>query len=124
MNTLRYAEVQSDIGPIFLAATSRGLCGLRLSHDTKAERQSAVSALGKRVGADEVIEDPAALRGLAEEVREVIAGRRAPTSISLDIPGTEFQRKVWKALVRVPWGKTVTYAQLAGKAGNPGAVRA
>lgn len=41
-----------------------------------------------------------------------------------DIPGTEFQRDVWKALLKIPYGETRTYAQVAKMCGHPNAVRA
>ena len=56
-------------------------------------------------------------------MHEVIAGRLAPTKVPLDMPGGPFHKGLAGA-VRVPWGETVSYAELAEKAGNPRASRA
>ena len=58
------------------------------------------------------------------EFREYFAGKRTTFSFSLDLRGTPFQQKVWKALGNVPYGSTITYSELAKRAGVPRAVRA
>ena len=58
------------------------------------------------------------------ELREYAAGRRKRFSLPLDLQGTPFQRKVWKALCAIPYGETRSYLQIARAAGNPRASRA
>jgi methylated-DNA-[protein]-cysteine S-methyltransferase len=60
----------------------------------------------------------------AEELNEYFAGKRQSFSIDVDPEGTEFQKKVWKALLTIPFGKTKTYGEVAAAIGNPDAVRA
>lgn len=60
----------------------------------------------------------------ARQVREYLAGDRKEFSVPLDMAGTEFQKKVWKALLSVGYGKTVSYKYIAEAVGNPKAVRA
>ncbi|MEW6277565.1 MAG: methylated-DNA--[protein]-cysteine S-methyltransferase [Candidatus Eremiobacterota bacterium] len=58
------------------------------------------------------------------QVEEYFAGRRREFQLSVDPEGTRFQREVWDALVRVPYGETRSYGQIAREIGNPAAVRA
>jgi len=58
------------------------------------------------------------------ELQEYAAGRRKQFSLPLDLQGTPFQRKVWKALCAIPYGETRSYLQIARAAGNPRASRA
>ncbi|MDH4096320.1 MAG: methylated-DNA--[protein]-cysteine S-methyltransferase [Betaproteobacteria bacterium] len=58
------------------------------------------------------------------ELAEYFAGRRKRFSVKLAPQGTPFQRKVWKAIAGVGFGKTIAYAELARRAGRPGSARA
>jgi len=60
----------------------------------------------------------------AQQLTEYFAGKRTQFSIKLEAQGTEFQQTVWKHLLEIPYGKTVSYGQLAQAMGNPKAVRA
>lgn len=69
-------------------------------------------------------EAPSTFREAALELSEYFAGKRKRFGFTLDIEGTEFQKKVWAALREVPYGEVVTYGELARRAGNPAASRA
>jgi methylated-DNA-[protein]-cysteine S-methyltransferase len=58
------------------------------------------------------------------ELAEYFAGRRTRFSVKLAPRGTPFQRKVWKAIAGVAFGRTIPYAELARRAGRPGSARA
>ncbi|MEK7563938.1 MAG: methylated-DNA--[protein]-cysteine S-methyltransferase, partial [Patescibacteria group bacterium] len=58
------------------------------------------------------------------EMEEYFSARRRAFSVPLVMRGTDFQQRVWDALLEVPFGQTVTYGQLAKEIGNAGAVRA
>ncbi len=60
----------------------------------------------------------------AKQLTEYFAGQRRAFDLPLSLAGTPWQRRVWEALLRVPYGKTVNYGQLALEAGNPLASRA
>lgn len=60
----------------------------------------------------------------ARELEEYFAGRRREFSVPLDMRGTEFQKNVWEALRRIPFGETRTYGELAAQLGRPSATRA
>ena len=63
-------------------------------------------------------------RQACRELEEYFAGTRRSFDLPLDPPGTAFQKRVWQTLRDVPFGRTVTYGQLAAAVGNPGAARA
>jgi methylated-DNA-[protein]-cysteine S-methyltransferase len=58
------------------------------------------------------------------QVQEYLAGRRTSFSVPAELTGTDFQLKVWRAMMTIPYGKTRTYKQLAAQIGHPHAYRA
>lgn len=106
----------SPLGRLLLRATPRGLAGLRmLDHD--ADFDATDLSL-------EVCEETGSLTALVKKVQQVIAGKLPAWKAPLDVEGPPFLKRVWRALVRVPWGETVSYEELARRAGRPRAVRA
>jgi methylated-DNA-[protein]-cysteine S-methyltransferase len=65
-----------------------------------------------------------ALRDALQQMQRFLAGRARGFSLRPRLDGSPFQVSVWKALRKVPYGRTISYAQLAAKAGHPGAARA
>ncbi|MBA3433036.1 MAG: methylated-DNA--[protein]-cysteine S-methyltransferase, partial [Actinobacteria bacterium] len=63
-------------------------------------------------------------RSVQVQLEEYFAGRRAAFDLPLALRGTPFQRGVWRALLRVPYGETLTYGELASRIGRPSAARA
>jgi methylated-DNA-[protein]-cysteine S-methyltransferase len=59
-----------------------------------------------------------------QQLTEYFAGRRQQCDLKLDLVGTEFQKKVWAALLTIPYGETRSYSHIASQIGNPKAVRA
>jgi methylated-DNA-[protein]-cysteine S-methyltransferase len=76
----------------------------------------------------EVRSDPDAayppIREATRQLAEYFAGARRAFDLPLDLRGTPFQLRVWEALLRIPYGETRTYGQLAAQIGHPGAARA
>jgi methylated-DNA-[protein]-cysteine S-methyltransferase len=68
--------------------------------------------------------DPEALRAAAEQLRSYFAGELTGFDLPLAPSGTDFQQRVWAALREIPYGRTVSYAELAVAVGRPGAARA
>jgi AraC family transcriptional regulator of adaptative response/methylated-DNA-[protein]-cysteine methyltransferase len=111
---IRYGAHRTVLGDAFIGLTERGVCHLRFfdgSRDPLAE-------LREEWPAATLIRDDGAASARLEE----LATARAP--IRLWLRGTNFQLKVWEALLRVPEGELVSYAHLAAAAGMPAAVRA
>jgi len=114
--TIRWAVVDTTLGPMLIAATDKGIC--RLSFDEGAETLAVRFPRATIVPADAAL---AALIGAA--IGAVENPARMP-DLPLDIAGTVFQEAVWKELRRIPPGETRSYAEIAAAVGKPGAVRA
>ncbi len=69
-------------------------------------------------------EDRAPFAATIRQLQEYFAGKRETFDLPLAPHGTDFQRRVWSALQKIPYGKTVAYADIAQRIGNPKGVRA
>jgi len=110
-----YTRMESPVGSLLLAGDSEGL---RLVSFERGKRASSEPA-----GAEWT---PNA-KLFAEAIRQLRAyfdGRLREFDLPLAMEGTEFQLRVWNALREIPYGETISYAQLAGRIGNPKAIRA
>lgn len=105
----------SPVGQLTLVASDKGLSGI-LWEDDKAGR----------VPLEEMREDANhhVLAQATRQLEEYFSGQRKTFSVPLDFQGTDFQKKVWQALLTIPFGQTRSYAQIAQQLGNPKAVRA
>jgi methylated-DNA-[protein]-cysteine S-methyltransferase len=77
-----------------------------------------------RLGPMREAPDNPILMRTAQQLREYFAGTRNRFDLDLDFAGTEFQKKVWAALLTIPFGETRSYSEIARQIGNPSAVRA
>jgi methylated-DNA-[protein]-cysteine S-methyltransferase len=77
-----------------------------------------------RLGPMSEAPDNPILMRTAQQLREYFAGTRNRFDLDLDFAGTEFQKKVWAALLTIPFGETRSYSEIARQIGNPSAVRA
>lgn len=116
--TIAYGIHPSPFGDCLLAATPRGVCALTFLDDTGAP--GALARVSARWEKATLREDSAGTAPLAERAFASASGARLP----LHLAGTNFQIRVWEALLRVPDGSVVTYEQIAAQIGSPGAVRA
>jgi AraC family transcriptional regulator, regulatory protein of adaptative response / methylated-DNA-[protein]-cysteine methyltransferase len=117
--TVRFTIAPSPIGLVLVGETDRGVCAVMLGDD----EASLLADLDAEFGAATLVRDDDAVGHEAAAVVEYIGGAPMPR-LPLDPHGTEFQRRVWTALGDVPAGTTVTYSELAGAIGRPGAQRA
>lgn len=118
--TIRYATVESPLGWALVAATGRGVCMTALGDD----RDSLITALRQRFPAAEIVADEAGLKHWADRIVGFITDPDRALDLPLDIQGTAFQAQVWRALQKIPVGKTATYTEIAEALGQPKAVRA
>ena len=115
-----YDVVDSPIGPLLLAATDRGI--LRISFDADVDQHLEWLS---RVAGRRVLRAPRQVDGVRRELDEYFAERRQAFDLAVDLRGvTPFTELVLMELARVPFGETVTYAELAARAGRPKAARA
>lgn len=118
--SIRYAIVGCFLGRLLVAVTDRGVCRIAFGDSDNALRKTLQEAFP----AAEEIKPDAKFRKL---LRQVVAFIETPTrecQFPLDIRGTAFQQKVWRALQRVPPGETRSYSALAKQLGLPKSVRA
>jgi|SRR5690349_17327788 methylated-DNA-[protein]-cysteine S-methyltransferase len=108
---MRYATAPSPYGEILLLANDRGLVGLHLPGEARTAPRDAEPG-------GPVLEQACA------ELAEYFAGTRRTFDVVDDAPGTAWQRRVWAELRAIPFGETITYAELARRAGRPAAIRA
>ncbi|HEX7936185.1 MAG TPA: methylated-DNA--[protein]-cysteine S-methyltransferase [Paraburkholderia sp.] len=113
--TYAYTLMDSPVGKLKLVAKGECLAAILWEND----RPNRVR-LGEMVEAD----DRPVLIEARRQLTEYFAGKRETFDLSLDFQGTEFQKKVWAALLTIPFGQTRTYAQIAVQIGNVNAVRA
>lgn len=116
-----YAQVDSPLGPLTVAATTRGL--IRIAYPDRPVDE--VLARLAEVVSPRVLEAPARLDPIRRELEEYFEGRRRRFETPIDWALTRgFFRSVLQATARIPYGELLTYAQVAQRAGNVKAVRA
>jgi AraC family transcriptional regulator of adaptative response/methylated-DNA-[protein]-cysteine methyltransferase len=112
----------SPVGPLVVGATSQGICLLEFSEPARLESQLA--AIRKTVKLPVVPGSNGHLDTLKRELGEYFAGKRREFTVPLVYPGTDFQRRVWSQLLKIPYGETCSYEDIAIAVGQPKAVRA
>jgi AraC family transcriptional regulator of adaptative response/methylated-DNA-[protein]-cysteine methyltransferase len=118
--TIRFVTVATPLGWALVAATGRGICMTALGDD----RDSLVASLEKRFPSAQLLAEDAQLKKWAERIVRFITAPDQNLDLPLDIRGTAFQARVWRALRKIPLGKTASYSELAKALGQPKAVRA
>jgi AraC family transcriptional regulator, regulatory protein of adaptative response / methylated-DNA-[protein]-cysteine methyltransferase len=104
------------VGKILVAMTAEGLCWLGIN--------CSAETLYKNWKGAEFIEDKAVTAKTAKEIAKRWPDSLEKISVPIALYGTAFQLKVWKELLKIKSGKTVTYEEIAKKIGKPKAVRA
>jgi methylated-DNA-[protein]-cysteine S-methyltransferase len=110
-----YKMVDSPVGRLKLVATDEGLAGILWETDRPSRVRLNIEA--EEVGHPVLVETE-------RQLNEYFAGQRREFALRLDVAGTPFQRKVWNALLTIPFGETRSYGEIARQIGNPGAMRA
>lgn len=107
--TLYYSRIESPVGPLLLVVSDRGIVALEFPGGKI--RQGWVESAEKTAP-------------YARQMNEYFSGRRRSFDLPLDLRGTDFQRRCWQKLLKIPYGETRSYADIARAIGNPAAVRA
>src|SRR5262249_35634236 len=116
------AMIESPVGPLLAGATDEGVCLLEFTDRRALETQLA--EVRRRFGAAVVPGRPGPLDRLRGGLRPYFAGKRRRCTVPLIYPGSEFQRAVWSALLRIPYGETRSYEDVAKMVGDRAAMRA
>jgi len=106
-------KFQSEIGPIFLVASEKGL------HGVYWKEMKIEYAMPKTQGTAMDI-----LKETQKQLEQYLKGQRKVFDLPLDATGTDFQKRVWLELSKIPYGKTFSYSEIAKKIQNDRAVRA
>jgi O-6-methylguanine DNA methyltransferase len=114
METLHFFRTPSPVGTLFLACSAKGL--VRLEFDARLQKLDPKTTQLK--------ESRELLTPYLEQLAEYFAGQRRQFTIPLDLRGTVFQLKCWRALLDIPYGETRSYRDLAQAIGHPNAFRA
>ncbi|HYB38424.1 MAG TPA: methylated-DNA--[protein]-cysteine S-methyltransferase [Mycobacterium sp.] len=109
---IRYRTIDSPIGPLTLAGHGPVLTNLRMVEHTYEPSRS------------DWVADHRAFADAVDQLDAYFAGERTGFDLELDLRGTEFQQRVWKALLTIPYGETRSYGEIAEQIGAPGAARA
>jgi AraC family transcriptional regulator of adaptative response/methylated-DNA-[protein]-cysteine methyltransferase len=133
--TIRTGVHDTPFGECVIAVTDRGVCGLTFVVD--GERGAALREIEERWPEARFVTDQVGTRAVARRVFEAWRGGRSvadgdgrnapdvsPTPLSILVRGTNFQVRVWDALLRIPPGTVATYEDIAVAVGRPGATRA
>jgi methylated-DNA-[protein]-cysteine S-methyltransferase len=115
METLHYSRINSPVGPLIVAVSRSGLAVLAFG------RELPVKFGGRAVEWQESVEATANVR---QQLDEYFAGKRREFAMPLDLRGTAFQKNCWDELLRIPYGETRSYAEIARAVGRPNAYRA
>jgi AraC family transcriptional regulator of adaptative response/methylated-DNA-[protein]-cysteine methyltransferase len=118
--TIRFAIGESWLGPILVASSEKGVCAILLGDDPEA----LVRDLQDRFPRAEFIGGDEDFERLVATVVGFLENPSSGLDLPLDIRGTAFQQRVWEALRQIPAGSTASYAEIAGRIGQPTSVRA
>ncbi len=112
-DTLYWHEIDSPVGRLLLAGDGESLIQVSFQAGPRP-----------RQAPDGWVADPAPFRDAIAQLGDYFDGRRRGFDLPLEPRGTEFQRRVWRALTDIPYGKTISYGELARRIGQPSASRA
>jgi AraC family transcriptional regulator of adaptative response/methylated-DNA-[protein]-cysteine methyltransferase len=117
---IRFAIGESWLGSILVAASDKGVCAILLGDDPA----QLAHDLEDRFPEAELIGGDADFEQLVARVVGFVEKPSIGLDLPLDIRGTAFQQRVWEALRKIPHGTTASYAEIAGRIGQPKSVRA
>lgn len=113
---LYYDTFSTPFGPFCVAVDESGAVVATTFGDDQALRH--------RLSADELVHQSELAAAARGEITEFLRGKRRDFTVRIAPRGTDFQKRVWSALRRIPFGQTRSYGELAAEVGNPKASRA
>ncbi|HEY7917555.1 MAG TPA: methylated-DNA--[protein]-cysteine S-methyltransferase [Acidimicrobiales bacterium] len=113
MTGTRWRSMDSPVGPLTLAGRGDVLTHLRMDGQTHPPP-----------GRHRWRHDPKAFGNVVDQLDAYFASELTVFAVDLSLEGTDFQRRVWEALLEIPYAETRSYGQLADRIGRPGAARA
>lgn len=119
---LRVALLDTPLGPMLAAVSNERVCQLEFADRRGLERSYA--EMRRRFGLPVLPGENAVLRQLRTELAEYFRGVRRDFTVPVDLAGSDFQRRAWTELQRIPYGKTASYQEVAQRMHAPTAIRA
>ncbi|MGD2201569.1 MAG: methylated-DNA--[protein]-cysteine S-methyltransferase [Candidatus Bathyarchaeota archaeon] len=119
MEKVYYTDIEIPLGTVWAATTEKGLIRVH----ALGSRESFMDDLGDKVEG-ELIEDPSRFTELRRMLERWSVGDPVDFDLPFDLRGTRFQKVVWRAIHRIPYGKLSSYGRLAQHIGRPRAARA
>lgn len=117
---IHFATARCPLGVLLVGMTDRGVCAVKLG-DTS---ELLLEDLAREFPAAHISQDDEALHPMLTAINRYLNGETPHLDLPLDIRATAFQRRVWDALRRIPYGETRTYAEIAREIDEPRAARA
>jgi AraC family transcriptional regulator, regulatory protein of adaptative response / methylated-DNA-[protein]-cysteine methyltransferase len=117
---IRFAVGECSLGSILVASSERGICSILIGDDPDALARDLQDQFPKA----ELIGGDAAFEKLVARVVGFVEAPELGLDLPLDVRGTAFQQRVWKALRDIPAGSTASYSDIAGRIGAPKSARA
>ncbi len=110
MANIQTASYQSPLGQIIIKGSDTGISSVLFNDEPVPDQSKLLSNC---------------MTEAVEQLHEYFCHKRQIFKLALDLSqGTQFQQRVWQALLSVPWGETITYSQLACRISHPHAIRA
>lgn len=117
---IHYGVADSSLGVVAVARSPKGICAILLAD----HRRGLLAELREDFPAADLVEDAAGLAPTLARIVRFVESPAAGLDLPLDVHGTEFQQRVWRALRNIPAGKTASYADIARSIDAPKSVRA
>jgi methylated-DNA-[protein]-cysteine S-methyltransferase len=112
---MRYDIMNSELGQILFSRDDKGI--------NRVHFLNSAEPLPRDESWRQTSQDPL-LQKTRSQLKDYFSGKRRQFSLPLSMEGTDFQIRVWKTLITIPYGKTWSYKELATTIGNPAACRA
>lgn len=106
---MEYAVIHTSLGPLTVASTDKGIASIQF---------------GKGLPEGATAGDATPFETVRQQLEEYFEGKRTRFELPLDVVGTQFQKAVWNELLRIPYGETRSYSDIAKAIGKPDAARA
>jgi len=117
---IHFGFADSSLGTVAVARSAKGVCAILLADN----RAGLLEELRQQFPDAELIEDAVAMRSTLAHVVRFVESPAGGIDLPLDVGGTAFQQRVWRALRKIPTGATASYADIARKIDAPKSVRA
>ncbi|MBI5894245.1 MAG: methylated-DNA--[protein]-cysteine S-methyltransferase [Deltaproteobacteria bacterium] len=116
-----FTSFDSHLGKIFIARTSSGICRLSIAGSANDFKRELRNIYKQDI---DIITDDNSLKQAILELKQYLKGIPTVFNYRLDLKGTPFQKKVWNELRKIPFGKTLSYKDIAKRINKPNAHRA